>query len=69
MNKNSIDERVYNAILLLETNKKKSIRQIAKILGKDKSLRTIQLSIKRLIEEWKVFRNNENKQLEVNYKV
>lgn len=69
MDINSIDKIVYNAIiLLLSVDKKPSIRQIAKILGKDNSLRTIQLSIERLKSEWKLFRNDKWI-LEVNYDI
>ncbi len=69
MDTNIIDERVYNAIVLLSgINKKPSIRQIAKILGKEKSLRTVQLSIERLMVERRIFRNDKGI-IEINYDI
>ena len=67
MNKNDLVHRVYSVIVLLDTsNEKLSIRKIAKILGKQNSLYSIQLSIQKLVDEWKLIKNDMWK-IEMNY--
>lgn len=53
-----LDNKVFNFIKnLLIDNEKISIRKIAKWLSMENSLRSIQLSIERLKENWKLFIN------------
>ena len=67
MNKNTLENRVYMAIVLLDTWWKKiSIKQIAEILWKQNSIYSIQKSLKLLIDEWKVIKNDKWK-IEMNY--
>lgn len=51
------DYRVIETIKLLYDNKKSlSIRNIAKYLSKENSLRSIQLSINKLVENWNLYK-------------
>lgn len=65
MSENIIEKRVLNAIKLLQMSEKKtSIRAIAKILWKEKSLLTIQNAIDTLIESGHIKRNDK-KEIEI----
>lgn len=64
-----IEKRVYNAIELLNmSNKKASIRAIAKILWKEKSLLTIQNAIESLIEK-EILIKDDKKQIQLTWKI
>lgn len=55
-----LDNRVLNFIELLQSNNEEiSIRRIAKWLWKEKSLRSIQLSLERLKKAWDIFKTPE----------
>jgi len=56
-----IDNKVYNAIkLIIFSQQKPTVRKIAKIINKEKSLLIIQSSLKRLIAWWYIYRNEKN---------
>ena len=60
MRAKELDDRVLNFIKLLDSSGDRiSIRSIAKWLGKEKSLRSIQLSLERLRKEWYIFKTPE----------
>ena len=56
-----IDNKVYNAIkLIIFSQQKPTVRKIAKIINKEKSLLIVQSSLKRLIAWWYIYRNEKN---------
>ena len=58
MSTNILDYRVYRLIFILDSAwEKVSVRKIAKVLGKENSLYSIQLSLSRLLDRWMIIKN------------
>jgi len=56
----SLDDRVYSTVILMENSGIRiSIRKIAKAINKENSLRSIQLSLERIIKRWFLYRDKE----------
>ena len=68
MSTDILDYRVYRSIFILDSAwEKVSVRKIAKALGKENSLYSIQLSLSRLLDRWMIIKNEKWK-VRLNYK-